>query len=124
MTQFKHVKEANSRHLVKAFYHALCGLKTIFQDDMAFKQEVFLTVIVIPLALFLGTTAVERVILIGCWFLVLLMEIINSSIEAVVDRISLEIHPLSKKIKDMSAAAVLLSIINAITVWLIIILSR
>ncbi|MEI8055017.1 MAG: diacylglycerol kinase [bacterium] len=122
MQQNHYTKQNKS--LLKAFYYATCGFKTIFQDDAAFKQEVFLTIVVLPLALFFGVTVVEKTILISCWFLVLLMEIINSTIEAVVNRISLEIHPLSKKIKDMSAAAVLLSIINVVTVWIVILSSH
>lgn len=108
------------KHLLKACYHSVCGLKAVFQKDITFRYETFLTIVIIPLALVLGKTAVERIILISCWLLVLLVETINSSIEALVDRISLEIHPLSKKIKDMSAAAVLLSLINAAMVWVII----
>lgn len=121
MAQFRHTKETNSRHLIKAFYHALWGLRVVFRDDMAFRQEVFLSIIIIPLGLYLGITSIEKAILVGAWFLVLLMEIVNSSIESLVDRISFEIHPLSKKIKDMGAAAVLLSIINGVVVWGIII---
>jgi diacylglycerol kinase (ATP) len=121
MKRIKHMKPVNnSKRLLKSFYYSACGLKAAFQDHIAFKQAVFLTIAIIPLALILGITAVERVILIGSWFLVLFAEIINSSIEMLVDRISLEIHPLSKKIKDMSSAAVLLAIINAIIVWIII----
>ncbi|EKE01331.1 MAG: hypothetical protein ACD_21C00158G0007 [uncultured bacterium] len=125
MQQTKHMKLANhSKRLLKAFYYSACGLKTAFQDHIAFKQAAFLTIIVIPLALILGTTAVEKVILIGSWSLVLFMEIINSAIEMLVDRISLEIHPLSKKIKDMSSAAVLLAIVNAVIVWTIILVDN
>ncbi|MBU0744842.1 MAG: diacylglycerol kinase [Gammaproteobacteria bacterium] len=109
-----------NQHLLQSFYHSWCGLKAIFEDDIAFKQEVFLTVAIIPFALIFGASAIEKALLIGSWFLVLLMEIINSSIENVVDRISMEIHPISKKIKDMASAAVLISIINVIIVWAII----
>src|SRR5208283_4695616 len=105
---------------LRAIYCALCGLKSVFQDEIAFKQEVVLTIAVIPLALILGVTAVEKALLIGSWFLVILVEIINSAIEAIVDRVSLEYHPLSKKCKDIGAAAVLVSIVNAIVIWTII----
>lgn len=118
MSKTTHTKQHNN--LLKAIYHSTCGLKTTFHDNIAFKQEVLFSIIVIPLALVVGTTAIEKAVLISCWVLVLLMEIVNSSIEYIVDRISLEIHPLSKKIKDVGAAAVLLSIINAIVVWVII----
>lgn len=115
------MKQANNilsiPRIIKAFYYAFSGLKTIFQTEVAFKQEILFTFLVIPLGLHFGAAPVEKAILISSWLLILLMEIINSAIEAVVDRISLERHPLSKKIKDISAAAVLLSIINALIVW-------
>lgn len=104
-------------HIVKALYYAICGLKTVFHSEVAFKQEILLSIFVLPLGLHFGTTTTEKAILISSWLLILLMEIINSAIETVVDRISLEIHPLSKKIKDISSAAVLVAIINAVIIW-------
>jgi diacylglycerol kinase (ATP) len=118
MQRIKHPNDI--KRPLRAVYCAICGLKSVFKDEIAFKQEVLLSIAVIPLALIFGITAVEKAILIGSWFLVLLVEIINSAIEAVVDRVSLEFHPLSKKCKDIGAAAVLLSIMNAITIWTII----
>lgn len=119
------MKKTNSFKIhLKSFYHAACGLKAVFQNEVAFKQEVFFTIVVVPLALIFGITAIEKVILIGSWSLVLLMEIINSAIEAIVDRISLEIHPLSKKIKDIGSAAVFISLVNVIAVWIIILSSH
>lgn len=114
----------NSKRLIKAFYHSICGLKIAFQEHIAFKQAAFLTAVIIPLTLFLDITTTEKVILIGSWFLVLLAEVINSSIEMLVDRISLEIHPLSKKIKDISSAAVLLAITNVVVVWMVVLVSH
>ena len=75
-----------------------------------------------PLALWLGDTGVERALLLGCLFLVLIVELINSAIEAAVDRISLEHHRLAKRAKDIGAAAVMLSLVNAGAVWLLLIL--
>ena len=125
MTQYHHVKPRNDiKRIFRACGHALVGLKTAFQDNIAFKQEVCLSVLIIPMALFFGVDVIEQTILIGSWFLVLIVEIINSTLEDVVDRISLEIHPLSKKIKDMGAAAVLLAIINAGVVWVVILISH
>lgn len=118
MQRIKHPNDI--KRPLRAVYCAICGLKSVFKDEIAFKQEVLLSIAVIPLALVFGATAVEKAILIGSWFLVLLVEIINSAIEAIVDRVSLEFHPLSKKCKDIGAAAVLLSIVNAITIWTII----
>jgi len=76
-----------------------------------------------PLALWLGHTGVERALLIGCLMLVLVVELINSAIEATVDRISFENHRLAKRAKDIGSAAVMLSLVNAGVVWLLIILS-
>jgi diacylglycerol kinase (ATP) len=112
-----------NEHLLKSFYNAMAGLKTAFAGDNSLKLGVFLTLFIIPFALFLGATAIERILLMSSWFLVLIVELVNSAIETIVDRIGLEFHPLSKKIKDVSAAAVLLSIINVVIVWLIILLS-
>jgi diacylglycerol kinase (ATP) len=109
----------NVIRIAKALSYALCGIKTIFIDEVAFRQEILITLFIIPLGLYFGTTSIEKTMLISCWFLVLILEAINSSIEAIVDRISLETHPLSKKIKDISSAAVLLSIINAVITWAI-----
>lgn len=75
-----------------------------------------------PLALWLGDSGVERALLIGCLILVLIVELINSAIEATVDRISLENHRLAKRAKDIGAAAVMLSLVNAGAVWLLLIL--
>lgn len=120
----RHKHKNGIKRPLQAIQCSIYGLKTVLQEEAAFKQELFLSIIIIPLALIFGATAIEKVLLISCWFLILLMEVINSSIEAVVDRISLEIHPLSKKIKDISSAAVLLAIINAIIVWIIILTSH
>lgn len=114
--------QPKKKSLVHATYYAVCGLRTLLQEDKVFRQEIFLTVIIIPLAMVSGATAVEKVLLIGSWLLVLTVEAINSSIEGTVNRISIEIHPLSKKIKDISAAAVLLSIVNAVVIWVVILL--
>ena len=76
-----------------------------------------------PLALWLGDTGVERALLVGCLILVLIVELLNSAIEATVDRISFENHRLAKRAKDIGSAAVMLSLANAGVVWLSIILS-
>lgn len=123
--QTEYVKQSNNiKRILFAFYYSACGFKAAFKEEAAFRAEVFLSGIMIPAALFLGDNATQRAILIGSWFLVLIAEIINSSIEAVVDRISLEIHPGSKKSKDMGSAAVFLSIINVVVIWSIILINN
>ena len=76
-----------------------------------------------PLALWLGHSGVERALLIGCLLLVLVVELINSAIEATVDRISFENHRLAKRAKDIGSAAVMLSLVNAVVVWLLVLLA-
>ena len=110
-------KLVGTRRLIKAFYCSINGLKVAFQGNVSFRQEVFLGILIVPLARVLKVTVVKKIFLICSWFLVLIMEIINSAIELIVDRISLEVHPLSKKIKDMGSAGVLLSILNMIFIW-------
>ena len=108
------------RRLIRAAGYSLQGLAATFRHETAFKQEVALTVILVPLALWLGETGLEQALLIAVWMLVLLFELINSAIEAVVDRIGTEQHELSGRAKDIGSAAVLVAIINAIIVWLLV----
>ena len=93
------------------------GLAAAWKNEAAFREEVLLAAIAIPLALFLGKTGVDRSILIGSIILILIVEILNSAIEAVVDKASPEKHELAKRAKDMGSAAVLFSLINAGIVW-------
>ena len=113
----------NYKRLLRAFYCSTSGLKTAFKDNASLRQECLLGILVIPLALTLEASVVEKILLIGSWLFVLIVEVMNSSIELIVDRISLEIHPLSKKIKDMGSAGVLLSIINMIFIWVIVVIN-
>lgn len=93
------------------------GLKATFKHEAAFRQELALAVILIPLAIWLTTDAVELSLLIGSVFLVLIVELLNSAIEAVVDRFGGEMHKLSGRAKDIGSAAVLISLLNAALVW-------
>ena len=86
-------------------------------------MELILVVLLTPLALWLGQTGVERALLIGSLIIVLIVELLNSAVEATVDRISFENHRLAKRAKDIGSAAVMLSLANAALVWLLIILS-
>jgi diacylglycerol kinase (ATP) len=86
-------------------------------------MELIMVALLTPVALWLGNSGVERALLIGCLILVLIVELLNSAIEATVDRISFESHRLAKRAKDIGSAAVMLSLVNAGVVWLLIILS-
>lgn len=105
------------RRLLNAFGYSLEGFKAAYQHEDAFRQEVLMTIVLIPLAVYLGKTGLETAVMVACAILVLLVELLNSAIEATVDRISLENHMLAKRAKDIGSAAVLLSLINLAVVW-------
>jgi len=116
-------KEATGvKRIFKAFEFSIKGLKTCYQSEAAFRQEVWLAIVLIPLAGMFGKTSLEQVVLIAVVFLVLIVEILNSAIEAVVDRIGDDYHVLSGAAKDMGSAAVWLSLMLLIIVWLIILI--
>lgn len=103
---------------VKALGFTWQGLKAAYKHEEAFRQEVFLLAVAIPLAIWLGDSGVEKALLIGSVLLLLLVEIINSAIEAVVDRFGGELHELSGRAKDMGSAAVFIAMVNVGMVWL------
>jgi diacylglycerol kinase (ATP) len=110
------------RRILNAFHYSLDGLAAAYRHEDAFRQEIWLTLVAIPLALWLGDSALERALMIGCILLVLIVELVNSAIEATVDRVSLERHQLAKRAKDIGSAAVLIALINAAVVWGLILL--
>lgn len=111
------------RRILNAAGYSWAGLTAAYQHENAFKQEVWLALVLIPLALFLGNTGIERALMVGTVLLVLLVELLNSAIEAAVDRVSLEHHHLIKRAKDMGSAAVMLALANVICVWGLILLA-
>ncbi|PKO25463.1 MAG: diacylglycerol kinase [Betaproteobacteria bacterium HGW-Betaproteobacteria-8] len=111
------------RRLLNAFGYSLEGFKAAYKNEDAFRQEVLMAIILIPLAIYLGKTNLETAIMIAAVILVMIVELLNSSIEATVDRISLENHMLAKRAKDIGSAAVLLSLINLAAVWGLVIFS-
>jgi diacylglycerol kinase (ATP) len=105
---------------LNATQYSLAGLAAAAKHEDAFRQELILVVLLTPLALWLGDTGVERALMIGSLIVVLIVELLNSAIEATVDRISFENHRLAKRAKDIGSAAVMLSLANAALVWLLI----
>lgn len=105
------------RRLWNAFFYSANGLAAAWRHEAAFRQEVLLAVVTVPLGFWLGTDGVERALLVGSIFLILIVELLNSAVEAVVDRVSIENHELSKRAKDIGSAAVLVTLANALTVW-------
>ena len=110
------------KRLVNACFFSIAGFKATWQHEEAFRQEVMLFLVSTPLALWLGETAVEKVLLIGSVVLVLLVELLNSAVEAVVDRVGFEHHELSGRAKDIGSAAVMLSLIWAGITWALLLL--
>jgi diacylglycerol kinase (ATP) len=108
--------------IVNAAGYSWAGLTAAFRHEDAFRQEVFLLIVLVPLAVYLGDTGIERALLIGSLLLVLIVELLNSSVEAAVDRVSLERHPLIKRAKDMGSAAVMIALVNVAIVWALVLL--
>jgi diacylglycerol kinase (ATP) len=108
--------------LWNAFGYTRDGLRAAWKNEAAFREEVLLAAIAIPLAIFLGRTGVDRALMVGSILLVLIVEILNSAVEAVVDKASPEKHELAKRAKDMGSAAVFLALLNAAVVWLCVLL--
>jgi len=111
------------RRIVRATGSSLAGLLTAVRHEAAFRQEVVLAVVLIPLALILGGTGVERALLVGSVIALLVVELLNTAVEAVVDRVSLERHPQSKRAKDLASAAVALAVVNLVAVWALVLLT-
>jgi diacylglycerol kinase (EC 2.7.1.107) len=105
------------RRVLNAAGYSWAGLCAAYQHESAFRQELWLMLLLVPLALYLGHSAVDYALMIGSLILVLIVELLNSAIEASVDRISLEHHQLIKRAKDMGSAAVLLALLNVVLVW-------
>ncbi|WP_028994288.1 diacylglycerol kinase [Azonexus hydrophilus] len=118
MSEYKEFKGKQGLvRLFNALGYSRDGLTAAWKNEAAFREEVLLAIVAIPLAIFLGETGVDRALMIGSVLLILIVEILNSGLEAVVDKASPEKHELAKRAKDMGSAAVLLSLVNAATVW-------
>jgi diacylglycerol kinase (ATP) len=110
------------QRILNAAGYSWAGLRAAFRHEDAFRQEVFLLLLLVPLAFYLGNNGIERALMIAALLLVLIVELLNSAVEAAVDRVSLEQHPLIKRAKDMGSAAVMISLLNVVVVWLMVIL--
>ncbi len=112
-----HKGKTGLKRVWNAFFYSLDGFKAAWRHEDAFRQEVILTLVLIPLAFVLADAALERALMIASVLLVLMIELVNSAIEATVDRISLENHQLAKRAKDIGSAAVLVALVNVLVVW-------
>lgn len=103
-----------------ALRYSLDGLTAAYRHENAFRQETWLALILIPAAFFMPVGGLGKALMVGSVLLVLMVELINSAVEAVVDRVSLERHRLAKRAKDIGSAAVLISLLNVLAVWLLV----
>lgn len=112
-----HKGKTGLRRVWNALFYSIDGLRAAYRHEDAFRQEVLLAVLLIPAACFVPVSGLGKAMLIGSVLLVLVVELLNSAVEATVDRISLENHRLAKRAKDIGSAAVLLSLANVTIVW-------
>ena len=116
----KRDKPTGLTRIVRAFGYSLQGFRYAWREEAAFRQEFGLAVAVVPAGLYLGRSGLERALLVWPMIQILVVELLNSAVEAVVDRSGLERHPLAGMAKDMGSAAVMLSFILLGTVWLLV----
>ncbi|MHA4867493.1 diacylglycerol kinase [Duganella sp. PWIR1] len=122
ISEFK--SKSGLKRIYTAFFYSIDGFRAAWKGEHAFRQEVGLFLVGTVIALVLRVSAFEKLVLIGVLLLVLIVELINSSIEAVVDRVSLDRHPLSKNAKDFGSAAVLLTCMLALATWSVVLYNR
>jgi len=122
LQQSPHKGKTGLRRLWNAFGYSIAGFRAAYKHEDAFRQEVWLAIVLVPLALWLPVTLIAKALMIGSVLLVIIVELLNSAIEATVDRISLENHDLAKRAKDIGSSAVLVSLINVCVVWGLILL--
>ncbi|MBZ0133210.1 MAG: diacylglycerol kinase [Rhodocyclaceae bacterium] len=112
-----HKSRGGFKRILNATRYSRDGLLAAWRHEAAFRQELLLVAVLLPLGLYLGSSGIERALLVGSLLLILIVELLNSAVETVVDRVSSENHDLSKRAKDLGSAAVMLSLMNAAVVW-------
>jgi diacylglycerol kinase (ATP) len=112
-----HKGKTGLRRIWNALHYSLAGLRAAYRHEDAFRQEMLLALVLIPLAFVLPADGTGRALMIGSVLLVLIVELLNSAVEATVDRVSLEDHALAKRAKDIGSAAVLLTLVNVPLTW-------
>jgi diacylglycerol kinase (ATP) len=108
------------KRIVNATFFSLAGLKAAWRNEAAFRQESLLALVLTPTAFWLGQNAVERSLLIGSVWLVLIVELLNSAVEATVDRVGMDHHKLSGRAKDLGSAGVFVSLVLTLIIWALI----
>jgi diacylglycerol kinase (ATP) len=124
MLQHPHKRRSGLDRMLRATGYSIEGLKTAYRGESAFRQEFFLAMVMLPAAFVVGASWLEVAVLVGSVLLVLIVELLNSGIEAAIDRVSLDLHDLSKRAKDLASAAVFLSLLLCAGIWLTALLHR
>lgn len=106
--------------IIRAFGYSLQGFRACYRHEAAFRQEVWAALVLVPLGFWLGESGIEKALLVGSWLLVMIVELLNSAVEAAIDRFGPEHHKLSGRAKDIGSAAVFMSITLAGLIWLMI----
>lgn len=120
--RYKKISKAITRRILNAFKYSFDGFTSAYKTEPAFRQDLVIFFIGIILTFYFDVTKIERMALISALFFIFIMELVNTAIEVIVDRISKEKHPLSKKAKDIGSLLVLLSFISSIIIWAVILL--
>jgi diacylglycerol kinase (ATP) len=110
------------RRLLNALRYSLEGLAAAFRHEEAFRLELLLAAVLVPASFFFAVSGTARALMIASVLLVLIVELLNSAVEVIVDRISTDPHPLAKRAKDIGSAAVFLSLINAVAIWFLVLI--
>lgn len=118
------IESRGPRQMLQAFRYSMQGLKAAWRYESSFRLESYLFLVLAPIALWLGAGAIEKALMVGSLLLVLLVELLNGAIEAIVDKTTPEFNELAGRSKDMGSAAVFLCMVNVIVVWGLILVPR
>ena len=116
----RHKGKTGLARIRNALFYSLDGLSAAFRHEEAFRQEILIALVLVPVALALPVSGIGKAVMVASVLLVLMVELLNSAIESVTDRVSPEDHVLAKRAKDMGSAAVMISLINVPVVWLLV----
>lgn len=119
-----HKSATGIRRILNATHYSIDGVRAAARHEAAFRQELLLAAVLVPLGIWLGQDSMERALLAGSVLMVLVVELLNSAVEAAVDRVSPEIHELAKRAKDYGSAAVMIALATAALVWVLLLLPR
>ncbi len=119
-----HQNSKGLKRIFRAFFYSIAGFKACFEHEEAFRQELYVLIPLLPIGLWLGQGGVEKAVLLGSLLLVPIVELLNSAIEANVDRVGTEPHELSGRAKDIASAAVFLAIVMALLVWALVLIPK